>query len=546
MPLIVALTACATVTGGGREQEVRVVVVDGSSALLGADCVLRNGRGQWSLKAPGYVTVGTHVSDLVLRCEHGGMAAVEARFQASARTATAGNAIVGGLAGATVDVASGAAFRYPPVLLVVGTAVGTPASELQAVAALRSPQEGDELEYRVLDRYTGLVRQLSSRITQVGNQEVVRDQGRWRRTAKGVERAADALPSLGDLDGMEPAAGWLPPGAQALRPGHAWSGTHQGRDAQGRYRFDWRARVLRQELLAVPSGAFLATVLRYTGVVHRETLPSVFIAQTANLELWVEPGSRAVLRMVSEVKPSGGGSQDSGGRVSDVYELASVRRGGADVRGSPGRATWVADPQLPWTDLVQEWPALPHWLPNARWQYRLVDRYTGLSRHEAVVLSRSPQNDWLIDGGRRIVAADRVTVKQHATSPRLGDYEMLEPPSGWFPVYLEAGMRWSTSFTAHDGLRASAVQLEAEVLGQELLHSALGSILTWKVRFTGTAMRDASSASVPMPHRVVFEVWRELRGPQVLRFSSDIRPDNGLAGMSSRELIELVGLDSGP
>lgn len=547
MPLIVALTACATVTGGGREQEVRVVVVDGSSALLGADCVLRNGRGQWSLKAPGYVTVGTHVSDLVLRCEHGGMAAVEARFPASARAATAGNAIIGGLAGATIDVASGAAFRYPPVLLVVGTAVGTPASELQAVAALRSPQEGDELEYRVLDRYTGLARQMSSRITQVGDQALARDQGRWRRAATGVERVAKAPPSLGDLEGLEPPAGWLPTGPTASRPGHAWSGTHEGRDTQGRYRFDWRAQVVRRERLAVPAGVFLANVVRYNGVVHRETLPSVFIVQAADLELWVDLESRTVLRMVCEVKPSGGGSQDSGGRVSDVYELASVRRGGADVRSGPSDVAFVADADLPWRELEPKSVPLLRWQQDARWLYRVTDRYTGNSRRETLSLGRSAQGDWSIDDGRRIVSSDQVSVMQRAASPRLGDFEMLEPPEGWLPSYIEAGMRWPLQYTALDGVQPSSMLLDAEVLGAELLDTPLGSAMVWRVRFTGTALRTGGASNAPMPHRVVMEVWRDLRGPAVLRFESDIRQEGqAVSGVPSRERTEFIGQEPSP
>ena len=540
-----ALTGCATVTGGGNRQELRVIVSDATAPLLGTACTLNNRRGQWSVKAPGYVTVATDGSDLQVRCVREGMEAVEAQVRASARSATAGNAIIGGLAGATIDVASGAAFRYPPVVILVGRASGTPASELQALSALRAPQVGDELEYRLVDRFTGLSSSLNSRISQVGDRELVRDQGAWRRGPDGVTRLGGGAPVLAGLEGLEPPLGWLPADRPVPIPRQAWRGVHEGRDGHGHYRFDWSAQVQRQERLAVPGGVFLATVVSYDGSIQRQAVPSVTAHSPTHIELWIEPVSRAVLRMTYR-SHGGGGAIATGMQADDVYELVAVRRGGVDVRNIPPGSPLVADAQLPWRDLERRSVSLEPWRPGARLQYRVTDRYTGNSRDEALTLSQSPQGDWQLDHGRRILAADRMTPRQRASSPRLGDYEVLEPPMGWTPVYLEQGMRWPLQYSANDGALPSTLQLEAEVLDAEPLETAQGPVTAWKLRFTGTAMRQGTGATVPMPHRVVLELWREFQGPQVLRFSSDIRPDGGLSGMPSRELIEWLGMSSQP
>lgn len=134
---LLLLSGCATPASPARLQTVRVSMVDERGADAGAArCDLSHGRGEWTLQAPGAVTVSVDAEPLRVRCtSRDGKLAGETRLE---RRDTRGrNMLIGAGAGLAVGAAVGESQRrqdnrsrnfmqqgLAPLGLLVGTVLG--------------------------------------------------------------------------------------------------------------------------------------------------------------------------------------------------------------------------------------------------------------------------------------------------------------------------------------------------------------------------------------------------------------------------------------
>ncbi len=119
LPLALALAAALVMPGcasivTGQNQSVTIEVPD----CEGANCKLTNDKGTWIVKAPGSVTVQRAYGDLTVICTKEGFGSKTRVVQSSTKAMAAGNIIFGGVIGAGVDVATGAAYDYPTLITV--------------------------------------------------------------------------------------------------------------------------------------------------------------------------------------------------------------------------------------------------------------------------------------------------------------------------------------------------------------------------------------------------------------------------------------------
>lgn len=121
------LTGCASIVNG-QNQSVSVETRSNGATLVGANCTLTNNKGTWFVVTPGSATVNRSFEDLSVKCLKDplepGMAVVKSATKAMAF----GNIIFGGVIGAGVDVATGAAYDYPNLISVdMGKTLQVPA-----------------------------------------------------------------------------------------------------------------------------------------------------------------------------------------------------------------------------------------------------------------------------------------------------------------------------------------------------------------------------------------------------------------------------------
>jgi len=102
-----SLCSCASIVSGTTQR------VGVSTNVPGARCTLENAKGSWDVaKTPGSVTVEKARSPLDVECHKSGMRG-HAVIDSSTEGMAFGNVVVGGLIGGGVDMATGAAYRYP-------------------------------------------------------------------------------------------------------------------------------------------------------------------------------------------------------------------------------------------------------------------------------------------------------------------------------------------------------------------------------------------------------------------------------------------------
>lgn len=118
--LVVAggLTGCASIVSG-TTQVVSVETREASGPLAGASCKLANTKGTYFVNSPGTVTVRRSNGPMNIQCEKDGYGPGVASVHSATKGMLAGNILFGGVIGAGVDIASGAAFEYPPVMSVL-------------------------------------------------------------------------------------------------------------------------------------------------------------------------------------------------------------------------------------------------------------------------------------------------------------------------------------------------------------------------------------------------------------------------------------------
>jgi hypothetical protein len=135
-----SLTGCASIVSG-TNQVVSVETIHTSGKVDGAICKLENDKGTYFVTTPGTVTVHRAYGDMNVKCEKTGIAPGLATVKSSTKGMMAGNLLFGGVIGAGVDAASGAAYDYPALFQVMmGETIKLPAAASTAAAPAAAPQ----------------------------------------------------------------------------------------------------------------------------------------------------------------------------------------------------------------------------------------------------------------------------------------------------------------------------------------------------------------------------------------------------------------------
>lgn len=113
-----SLTGCASIVSG-TNQIVSVETLQATGKVDGASCKLENDKGVYYVTTPGTVTVRRAYGDMSVRCEKPGMEAGIATIKSSTKGMAFGNVVFGGVIGAGVDMASGAAYDYPNLFQIM-------------------------------------------------------------------------------------------------------------------------------------------------------------------------------------------------------------------------------------------------------------------------------------------------------------------------------------------------------------------------------------------------------------------------------------------
>lgn len=116
--LLASLTGCASIVSG-TNQVVSVETRSPAGKLDGATCKLQNDKGVYYVTTPGTVTVHRAYGDMNVTCDKAGIESGVATFKSSTKGMMAGNLLFGGVIGAGVDAASGAAYDYPALLQIM-------------------------------------------------------------------------------------------------------------------------------------------------------------------------------------------------------------------------------------------------------------------------------------------------------------------------------------------------------------------------------------------------------------------------------------------
>lgn len=102
------LVGCASITTG-TTQSVSVK----TGAIKDATCTLENNKGKWYVnRTPGTVKVNRSFNDLSIACEKKGVSGHKS-VASNTKPIAFGNILFGGVVGAGVDMADGAAYAYP-------------------------------------------------------------------------------------------------------------------------------------------------------------------------------------------------------------------------------------------------------------------------------------------------------------------------------------------------------------------------------------------------------------------------------------------------
>jgi hypothetical protein len=136
-----SLTGCASIVSG-TSQVVSVETLHPSGPVTGATCKLENDKGVYYVTTPGTVTIHRAYGDLSVKCEKSGFDPGLATVKSSTKGMMAGNILFGGVIGAGVDAASGAAYDYPALFQVMmgqQSVLGAPANQAATTPAPVAP-----------------------------------------------------------------------------------------------------------------------------------------------------------------------------------------------------------------------------------------------------------------------------------------------------------------------------------------------------------------------------------------------------------------------
>jgi len=142
-------SGCASiVTGHNQSVSVETRGKQGE-AVASANCKLTNDKGTWFVTSPGSVSVRRSYADLLVNCEKSEQQPGTASVKSSTKAMAFGNIIFGGVIGAGVDIASGAAYDYPTLITVLmGDQITVDAPPVDS-AAESKPQAAAEAQTTV-------------------------------------------------------------------------------------------------------------------------------------------------------------------------------------------------------------------------------------------------------------------------------------------------------------------------------------------------------------------------------------------------------------
>jgi hypothetical protein len=104
-----SLTGCASIVSG-HNQPVSV----NTGSVTNARCSLENSKGTWYIPStPGSTVINRAYGDLKVVCQKSGYRNGTKSVASHTKGMAFGNVVFGGVIGAGVDVASGAAYDYP-------------------------------------------------------------------------------------------------------------------------------------------------------------------------------------------------------------------------------------------------------------------------------------------------------------------------------------------------------------------------------------------------------------------------------------------------
>jgi uncharacterized protein YceK len=113
MMAVLPLAGCASIVNGTHQN----VSVD-TGKVTGARCTLSNNKGKWYIPStPGSTVVNRSYNDLRVSCHKSRFRGFK-RVESKTKGMVFGNAVIGGVIGAGVDVADGAAYDYPDNIYV--------------------------------------------------------------------------------------------------------------------------------------------------------------------------------------------------------------------------------------------------------------------------------------------------------------------------------------------------------------------------------------------------------------------------------------------
>jgi hypothetical protein len=136
---LICLSGCASIVGG-HNQSISIDTRHNDQPLSGATCELRNDKGSWYVTTPGSVTVGRSYSDLTVVCEKEGVDKGMTSVKSSTKALAFGNILIGGVIGAGVDIATGAAYDYPTLITVVMAKVQEYVARKDDMPSVESPK----------------------------------------------------------------------------------------------------------------------------------------------------------------------------------------------------------------------------------------------------------------------------------------------------------------------------------------------------------------------------------------------------------------------
>ncbi|MEW5943097.1 MAG: hypothetical protein AB1710_04485 [Pseudomonadota bacterium] len=110
-------SGCASIVSG-HNQPLSVESRMKGAQVTGANCKLSNDKGTWYVTTPGSTVVNRSFNDLTIRCEKDGITPGALAVKSTTKGMAFGNILFGGVIGAGVDMASGAAYDYPSLITI--------------------------------------------------------------------------------------------------------------------------------------------------------------------------------------------------------------------------------------------------------------------------------------------------------------------------------------------------------------------------------------------------------------------------------------------